>query len=145
MAKEIKLSATLPDGTIATRTTARAYTHIVVGQWDVAMARSQALSRLEDLDASNHKFYRDQIAKGERDVNTSEETWARYAANAAMTVGEYRAYEIGRRLAKIEAEYGTVDLSGFACLQWSGSEKNALASVGSFRKNGWVNVQVLAI
>jgi hypothetical protein len=145
MAKEIKLSVTLPDGQIATRTTARAYTHVVIAQWDVALERSNALSLRVDLDASNHKFYRDQIAAGVRDANTSEETWARYTKYAAMTAGEYRSYEVERRLAKIKEEYGTVDVSAWACLQWSGSEKNAREALGTYRKRGWLNVQVLAI
>uniref|UniRef100_A0AAU6W3L2 Uncharacterized protein n=1 Tax=Pseudomonas phage Cygsa01 TaxID=3138529 RepID=A0AAU6W3L2_9VIRU len=145
MAKEIKLSVTLPDGQIATRTTARAYTHVVIGQRDVALERSQAMSLRADLDADNHAFYRKEVAAGQRDTNTSEETWAAWTQYAAMTVGEYRTFEVERRLAKIKDEYGTVDVGAWTCLQWSGSEKNASEALGSFRKRGWINVQVLAI
>jgi hypothetical protein len=44
-----KLTATLPDGTIATRTTARTYTHIIACARDNAAERAERLAKAQQI------------------------------------------------------------------------------------------------
>ena len=124
MTKQTKLQHQLPDGGIATRTTARTYTHVVIARTDVNRRRTDAL-KLQDVDRRNFEFYARCVATGRHGAHAvSAADIATYKAILAATpdAESYAASCAQRRLEKVNQEYGAADYSDWFVCAWCGRE-----------------------
>ncbi|MGN6702930.1 MAG: hypothetical protein ACTHKB_08205 [Burkholderiaceae bacterium] len=152
MAKQ-KFSVTLPDGNIATRSTERAYTHVVIGRRDLDAARAaQANAASRKFHAANYLHYVATIAAGVGgQVSGCHYTvTARYFEEAKQAIrdtkdeADYIEREIVRCIARINDAYGTGSRSAWIALQWSMNERNAMKGAQSNAKY-YVDVQVVPV
>lgn len=130
MAKKAKLTATLPNGEIITRTTSRTYSHAVVALVDADLAIAFATSKdWEKTERHNYKYYTECAAgthehvavygaEGQAEYRRS---WAkkRQAESADFiakfpTADEYCAAQRAARIAAVEARIGKWEELGWA-------------------------------
>lgn len=120
MAKQIKLKHHLPDGEIATRTTAREYTHVVVARVDVNQRRADAL-KLQDVDRGNFDYYGRCVATGRHGTRTISaiEIEGYKAILAANRDAEAYAESCAqRRVESINKEYGDAAVGHWFVCAW---------------------------
>ncbi|WP_175771824.1 hypothetical protein [Burkholderia ambifaria] len=151
MAKK-KFSFTTAEGAVETRTSERAYTHVVLGRRNLVQARARAASAAErKMHAVNYDYYRNYA---ETDVGQPYpgRQWTTNQADhdaAVQLIAEYPTVEayieakVEQVIARINDE-GTGDAGPEIVLQWSQSLRAAQASVSGHAK--WhVGVRVAAL
>lgn len=104
MAKKTKLSATLPDGTVATRTTARAYTTVLAVAWDNAVELKHAQDRLAVIEGyvadGNPHYSQADLDKLQAEVEampTDGVTWGDYSWHGSETLARKAMEMLQRR------------------------------------------------
>lgn len=157
-----KFSYTTAEGNVETRTSARAYTHVVVGRYNVADHRAhieaeygtvskQTRRNFEYLSAraamqpgqnwtstyANGESYT--VTMTERDIKC-----ARDGLFGATTVEEYNAILRTRALTVLHDRYGDGDVGREVVLQWSQSRANAQKAVSGWQKH-YAHVRVVAL
>lgn len=118
MAKKTKLSATLPDGTVATRTTARAYTHVLAVAWDNAIERERAFESAATIqgyvddgsDCWTQETADEYKAKAEAHPATGV-TWSAYSWHSSRELAEKGADTARKRLSRLLAEIRLVPVN----------------------------------
>lgn len=140
MAKKIKLSATLPDGTIATRTTARTYTHVIAVRpsWEAAIRRANA-DNTPARHASNWGFYQARL-NGEKLYSDTPEK-ARAEAIEKLggheTLEAFAAAKLQEALARVEAAKAAGEYDSWGALTWCGRLSLAQNELAKARKGDW--------
>ena len=133
-AKKIKLTVTLPDGTVDDRTTARTYTHAVYMRTDLVAVRAD-LAQPRKYDRENYAHHVKQLEVGVGNsyqyapkgckpftvtVDQARVDTALERLGNCATVEEFIAQEIAARLAKHDAECNGATVSGYLLCGWCG-------------------------
>lgn len=156
MAKKITLKHALPCGTIATRTTAREYSHVVILRTDLVAARAE-LDRISDNVLANFAYDQKIVGIGAggqvrasngRFYPVTQDNVDRALASMrgftdAQAFAEARRQE---RLAEFDAEHGDATRGPWAIVGWCGRED--LARKLANQQQGYAcrtDVQVQAI
>ena len=144
MAKQIKLQHKLADGGIATRTTAREYTHVVVARTDVNRRRADAL-KLQDVDRRNFEYYGRCVVTGRNGAYTipATEIESYKAILAANPDAEaYAASCAQRRVERINNEYGDAAYSEWFVCAWCGRQDLADKEARRVTKYAYADIAV---
>ena len=123
MAKNRKLTATLPNGEVITRTTARTYTHVVVYTINEAKMMAACWTTENEVRERHNYVYYAQCAAGEHDHARVHEGDPEWRASSAATCR--------RNGAEILAEFPTVE--AFLAGRRARSEGHARKSIDA----GW--------
>lgn len=151
MPKKIQLTATLPDGTIATRTTARAYTHVSCGRRSYDEAMRRATKDWGDTDRSNfayHTAYLDGTSrflvqpsyksKEAHEADCARQIEAsREELNGCTTVEDYRAMKRAAREEAVQAAHLRGDFDKWRVIGWASREDLAHKAASSENRNGY--------
>ena len=133
MTKATKLTATLPNGEVITRTTARTYTHVVVCQYDAALREGYDTDPAwAKTEARNHAYYVQNAARSPEPV-AGEAEWeadrrlhciatAKTFLAKFQTVAEYVAHCLENR----RAYSARVLAEGWHVAGWCGRHDLAL-------------------
>lgn len=156
MAKKITLKHKLADGGIATRTTARTYECVLVGQYNWKAKRERLEAVIANpvpskTDVSNFAWYQRKIAAGPdaAPVNSWEtpESVRRDYDDAVHRIGnattpaEYRARAAALELADILEKVGEIDLGPFLDLAWCGRMDLAAKQANKWAGYGYTNIR----
>ena len=107
MAKNSKLTATLPNGEVITRTTARTYTHVVVYQYDAAALEAHDTDpEWAKAGARTHAYYAQDAAESTEPV-AGEPEWKAERRLSTIASGKKFIAEF-----PTSAEYITYKLAG---------------------------------
>lgn len=129
--KKNTLKHRLPDGTVATRSTARAYSHVVIARHDLVKRRAKA-GRLSEVDYSNFAFYQKEIATGvggtyshanglmSRPLSQADYDYAVERVAGCETAQQYAEKCRDERLAGHDARYGTAGAGEWFVEGWCG-------------------------
>lgn len=156
--RKITLKHRLPDGTVASRWTARAYSHVVIARHDLVKIRAEA-GRLSKVDCSNFAYYQKQIAAGVggtyslgNDLMSSPLSQADYDRAVERVAGcetaeQYAEKCRDERLAAHDARYGTASAGEWFVEGWCGRADLAEKLASRCRASNWCrrDVQVQAI
>lgn len=162
MAANTKFAFTTAEGKVETRSSARAYTHVVVGRYNVAAHRAHIEAehaKPAKHTRSNYEFHSKRAAMQPGDqwhstfangtpysVTLTEKDieCCREALHGATTLAEYNIALRARALDDLHTRYGEADIGAEAVLQWSQSVASAQKSVGQWSKH-WAQVRVVAL
>lgn len=132
--KNTKLTATMPCGTLVTRTTARTYTHVVVACDDLAVLRADA-GKSTDVDRKRYARLTKQVTLGVGGTYTVNDYGVRpftvtidqsdyddavKALAGCETFDAYAAMVIAGRLARHDEKYGDAPTSAWGVVGWCG-------------------------
>lgn len=145
MAKKVTLTATLPDGTTATRTTARTYTHLVAGRrsYEHALALANATSgRVQDgknwdwdaaCAAGTYEYPR-QYSEADK-VERQAKAAKFIAANPDRAA--YVARKHSEWVARVEAEREAGAFDSWGAITWCGRPDLAAKALATEGKSAW--------
>lgn len=145
---------TLPSGEVVTRKSHHAYTHVVLGQRNLAAERASHLTMLRSKTTeSNFIYYRKKAACKPGDVyhhsnqltsivTQAEIDEAMASLNGCTTLEAYREMLVADFLSRTA---GVPDLGPVGVLQWSKSLANASKGATKFSGYGFVNVHVCEV
>lgn len=145
MAKAVFL-ATMPDGTVAQRTSqSRTYTHMVCGQRDYAVVvRNATSAAARKTHVRNGEFHLARLAGDPamlfRDTPEKAAEEARKVLQGAVTAGQYADEEIARHLARIEKDREAGYYDEWCALTWCGSYVLAMKQLG---QRGFSNTKIV--
>ncbi|HEY0822058.1 MAG TPA: hypothetical protein VGD46_25000 [Rhizobacter sp.] len=149
MTKKTKYTHVTADGVVETRTSARPYTHVVVGRRDLVRERARLDARWIEQQRENHRYTLKQAAAevgellDERIYGVSQGERAR--ANAWLeTHGRNTEQYAQDRYNAAMADIGDGIKGKEQVLQWSMSHTNAIKAMGSWLKF-WVDVRVVPL
>lgn len=131
MAKKTTLKHELPCGTIATRTTARAYTHVVMVRQDIAAERARLdVLRIEEA-MRGFAYFSDLVKLGvggryrfdnghySQPLTQAQVDEAVAGIAGCVSAQDYAEKCRAERLAKHDATYGDAEVSDWYVLSWS--------------------------
>jgi len=158
MAKKQKIVVKTPIGEFS-RTTARTYTHIVVGHWDLDRARKAAFNyQGSDLDRQNFDYYQRQVDLGVAGLKAEHAAKWKYPrddadfereyANALYHVqGGFEGYVDRKRRDCIEHFHKSVGEGGFNpfAFAWCGRLDLAMKQADAARKRGLLDVEIFPV
>lgn len=143
----LNLKHKLPNGQIAKRRTPRAYTHVVIGEWDADSARrrfEELVGTNAELHGSNFDWYTEQSGPNAKvydwDGTLAEVNAKALAELAGRSREQYVADMIEQDRAKMEER--NEQNAGTHLLRWSQSLNAAMKGVDYFRKYHYRNVRV---
>lgn len=157
MPKKIRLTATDPQsGKVFDRTTARTYTHVVLGTRDIVAARKHAENTTPDkTDLSNFRWYTF-IAAQVPGVETVPPGWSwpkawdaeaieDAKANIEGGIEGFMARQRDRALGYHLEAVARGDYDGPVTLAWSGRLDLALKVAQAEANKGWLDVRVIPV
>jgi|GEM_PF-1858906 len=147
MANKVTLKHKLPCGTVQTRTTARTYTHVVVGRRDPLKIR-QERARIFDVDLRNFEFYAALVAIGAGGqyrhsnglaitIKQGDYEEALQAISGCDTAQAYAEKVRDQRLAAHDLEADAGKLSAWFIVGWCGRQELADKLAARERSTGW--------
>jgi hypothetical protein len=151
---KIKLTATLPDGTVATRTTARTYTHVIAVLPSYKEHLRRANDELAQVQDSSNWDYRASCANGTyaypawysqeaRDKSVAEgRAWiAENPDRAAFITGKH-----ADRVAAVEARKAEGFYETWQAATWCGRLSLAQAQLAQLqRADGWADARMMPV